>query len=921
MNIFLNNNKIKLYNINRIITIHLNLNPLQINPSKITIKKNETVTLNVIYDKTTEFDWYSSNSGFVTVNNGVLFGAEEGYAVITCVPKDNPNLSATCTVEVIGNSVITSTDRILDNEYPYISVYNFEPTLDINDNLIIPYYITDYTQKEIRENDYSDNFNVTCSIYTMPDNEGNINLISSKTVSDVRAGDNSITFESTELGNVGDKFIVIEGEETNSSKNTFEFIKEFRVIDKVAEESEITNNTYYMTENDLITYSINNTDSSTDPDIALSTRTGLQSLMDDKAASGVRKLVLLEGTYIIKYAMISEALSIPNKFTLDLNKSTIKLLYDENNTSETTAKTSVIMKISHKYDSHIINGTVSGDYLERGHISSSNGEHAYALHNYSSKYSSFEDLTVKDNSGYTMLWGYGDGNMATSAGMLSNFTSVDIKNGIEVDSENRSTSDFLSLSNIYKLRMGSVCVYLGYQGIHTDYQACRIHFYDSDKNFIETKTTFQWRRFLIPENSAYARVTMLGELSIMPNNLELLYYDVTTNILVKNISFENTRTCALAPLGSRGAIIDNCTFTNCGHKSPTPLAIDFEDGWDLTQDVLLKNCKMLQHAGTGDLITCAGNNYQLENLENFNVVLRTFSTNRTTGASVKNCTFTGGDFSAAHRDYKRTAWFRLNNCTATGMIICNDTAPMSFRIVKGWTFENGASLNGSSTAINCSFSDIEGKDFGKINSTTGFVDSGTCFKQCNLNNLYWQLNTCNFIDCTSSKLVKYRLNGMGADNVMFNNCTFDNGVSFVSNSHASAYLNICNINGINYDVSGATYINSPLIFENCNITFTETNKIMKSTSTNVYVKFKGCTINDPTSGSIFKTSKAGSINVYIEFIDCIINKTNGTLIEDGYFDNYHSGATLKLNIINTPLSIPKGNSNVLNSTIWNITES
>ena len=260
MFVYNNQNKLNLFNVieNKIYVIYTSKGNLKIVPNNVIINKNDSITLEVVYDGINDFEWHSSNEGFVTIKNGTIFALEEGSVIITCTAKDNPKISATCNVEVIGDGAIISNDRIIENEYPYISVYNFEPTLDINEQLDIQYYITDYTQKEIRENDYTDKFIVNCSIYTMPNENGDITLLSNRVIDNVNPGDNTISFTSAELGGVGDKFLVLEGKDINSEKHTHEFIKEFRVINKSSEQQNIDNNTYYMTTSDLSSYNIDN---------------------------------------------------------------------------------------------------------------------------------------------------------------------------------------------------------------------------------------------------------------------------------------------------------------------------------------------------------------------------------------------------------------------------------------------------------------------------------------------------------------------------------------------------------------------------------------------------------------------------------------------------------------------------------------
>ena len=49
------------------------------------------------------------------------------------------------------------------------------------------------------------------------------------------------------------------------------------------------------------------------------------------------------------------------------------------------------------------------------------------------------------------------------------------------------------------------------------------------------------------------------------------------------------------------------------------------------------------------------------------------------------------------------------------------------------------------------------------------------------------------------------------------------------NSGTGVYFNNCDIKGIYHDVSGNSTIDNQLIFENCNITFSNSSDIIKST--------------------------------------------------------------------------------------------
>ena len=215
------------------------------------------------------------------------------------------------------------------------------------------------------------------------------------------------------------------------------------------------------------------------------------------------------------------------------------------------------------------------------------------------------------------------------------------------------------------------------------------------------------------------------------------------------------------------------------------------------------------------------------------------------------------------------------------------------------------------------FSDIEGKDFSSLNSTTGALNGAT-IKESTLNNIYWQLNSSKFVKCTSDKPVKFRINNSKNGDVTFYDCIFNNTLRIVGNSGSGMYFNNCDIKGICHDVSGNSTLDNQLIFENCNLTFNDPSDTIKSTGRKFFIKFINCTINSAYDEPIVRTAKSGNINVHIEFIDCIINKTTGILIHDHYNDSYHTDANLSIILSNTPISIDLGNNNIMNSKIWKI---
>ena len=87
---------------------------------------------------------------------------------------------------------------------------------------------------------------------------------------------------------------------------------------------------------------------------AVKTGTGLNKLLADAKAAGMRKVVLPKGIYRVSN---KTTINIPSGMTLDLNGATIKL-------NQFAGSGALIIRMVHCYDSHVMNGIVEGDYFE-----------------------------------------------------------------------------------------------------------------------------------------------------------------------------------------------------------------------------------------------------------------------------------------------------------------------------------------------------------------------------------------------------------------------------------------------------------------------------------------------------------------------------------------------------------------------------
>ena len=95
---------------------------------------------------------------------------------------------------------------------------------------------------------------------------------------------------------------------------------------------------------------------------ATNTRIGLQKLLDDMSAKGYSSIKLLSGTYRIDH---QESIFIPSNFTLDMNEATIKL-------NQFTGDKALMITLNNTFDSHVINGTIEGDYYSHDYANSPN---------------------------------------------------------------------------------------------------------------------------------------------------------------------------------------------------------------------------------------------------------------------------------------------------------------------------------------------------------------------------------------------------------------------------------------------------------------------------------------------------------------------------------------------------------------------
>lgn len=600
-------------------------------------------------------------------------------------------------------------NAINPNEVPYISTYYIKPVVTPNEDVIIDFYITDYNHTEYVEETFDYTFTVTVKV------DGKDDIV----LTGLKGGDHSVNLG--KFSNLGEqKFSIIATDQYG--RNSHELFNFFLV-----KNSEVPINEYIMTKSDLIKYNIKNTDNyevkyvktlnMTDPtsetvkaaleeaakninpspntytciiadtkgtgepgqwwgeaivkyapdynkdavmEESKNTRLGLQKFLDDKKAEGYKKVTLLNGVYRLDQL---EPIYIPTEFTLDMNGATFKQ-------NQFAGDSALMIDLNNTFDSHVINGTIEGDYYSHDYANSpNNSEWVNGIRiGGESKYSSFENLIVKDITGYGGTNGIADSRdkflgytYIYPEGIGDSFTlgDIDRNNGESIASDSRTTSNFIDITGYGDIGYLSISRYLGYQGNPASTWNLIAHFYDENKNFIKSVDGYQYRRIEVPKEAKFMKVTILS--TDKPTDLSVQLFRVPTHCAFKNIKFENCRAVGLAPAAMKDMLVEKCEFTKSG-QTLAKCAFDAEDGWDLMQDVTFKGLNFYDNPNN-EFLTAAGHNFIIDELKSGKI---SFS-ERTNSYIVRNSKDITGA-SLGHGNRKRTGYSRFYNNTVNGNV-------------------------------------------------------------------------------------------------------------------------------------------------------------------------------------------------------------------------------------------------------------
>ena len=126
------------------------------------------------------------------------------------------------------------------DEPPYIATRYVTPTWDINDDVILNFYITDWNQSDVVDEKMDIQFKVEVRI-------NDVSKVYTKFI-----GENSINLGKL---NEGEYELILQVTDEFGRKS-HELYNEFRVIDKNEYDNNILNNTHIITDDELLVYNI-----------------------------------------------------------------------------------------------------------------------------------------------------------------------------------------------------------------------------------------------------------------------------------------------------------------------------------------------------------------------------------------------------------------------------------------------------------------------------------------------------------------------------------------------------------------------------------------------------------------------------------------------------------------------------------------
>ncbi|MFZ3172018.1 MAG: right-handed parallel beta-helix repeat-containing protein [Carboxydocellales bacterium] len=339
------------------------------------------------------------------------------------------------------------------------------------------------------------------------------------------------------------------------------------------------------------------------------TSTGLNQALQYAKAQGSSKIMFPKGTYLIDETM--PIVIDFNNIIIDLNGAILQI-----NTNG-LEKYSIVEFREGADNVRLTNGTIRGDKDTHDYLTlKSPHEWGCGVVFKSGRNLQFDNITVTNVTGYGIY---------TESGVGANrfytlYTKDVIQGSISDDGKPVESTNTTRTSKPYDV---TVCggqfelgYTLGYQGypflLSSEYTA---YFYDQNMYFIQKKICLQFRKIDIPNGAKY--VHFVFPQNKIGGDVNGTYAWITNlkppaDVKLTDCLIKGNRSLGLAFTGGQKWIIENNIFEGNGGNAPS-LAVDFEDGWELMQDVMFRNNKFISN--NNDLVVSAGDNLVFEGNE------------------------------------------------------------------------------------------------------------------------------------------------------------------------------------------------------------------------------------------------------------------------------------------------------------------
>lgn len=520
---------------------------------------------------------------------------------------------------------------------PWLSYYHFNTMPYVGEDIIVPFYVSDYLQSEYVDENYSLRFLIVVNF-------------GGKTITKlVNGGDNRINIGS--CSTTGETHFSIYAIDLLNRYHSYEQVINLYVIDDkhaITEEQ-----TYRMTAEDLVTYSIDNTNNEEET-IRIANSLNINAFLKAKKDEGYRKVVMLNQTGNDVYRIDPQgnranSVKVPSGLTLDGNGVTIKqhVYYEPTGVGQSL----ILGVVNDAIDTHVYNIKVEGDYdvhdlsprydAEGNQINSPVEAEGFGGIEFGGAFCSLKDCEMSYVTCYALGGTHNSYDSSVSLNNTFSSGSINLETGEDVTSDKFIKSDKIDLTNLtgagwmnpkngLDRKFITANIGGGYLGFTGNSEYVYVFYYDENNNYLGYKKGKQYALIERPDNTKYLRILLYSsDPSSISNGggygfrLFARDYMDNTSVEISNLYAHDTRSCAIAYGTYNGLYLHDCLFDRVAKEDPpynvTKVVLDFEDGYQYGSNLFFENNEVINNCAYGGFIMSCGYNVILKNNKNLPV--------------------------------------------------------------------------------------------------------------------------------------------------------------------------------------------------------------------------------------------------------------------------------------------------------------